>query len=189
MFSISPSAVFAKLKLKMKLLLVVLLVLVLAGAGGGWFYLKNRAQLQALDDDGDAPPAQAQPDPKFVPTFLPVDNMVVNLADADGDRFAQIGVTFELADAKTADQLRAYMPAVRSAMLLLISQRTATELLQRDGKEKLAADIMQEAARTLGYGASPSPPGAEESGGRRRSGPGAAGNPVRGVLFSSFIIQ
>jgi len=169
----------------MKLILIVLIVLVLAGAGGGWFFLQSRAQSQALDDDEDAPPAQAHHDPKSVPTFLPVDNMVVNLADTGGERFAQIGVTFEVADAKTADQLKAYMPSIRNGMLMLISQRTAAELLQRDGKEKLAADIMAEAGRPLGY----LPPSADGEGGKKRRSRGSGANPVRGVLFSSFIIQ
>ncbi|XAH26317.1 flagellar basal body-associated FliL family protein [Xylophilus sp. GW821-FHT01B05] len=167
----------------MKLILIVLLVLGL-GAGGAWYFLQNRAQSQSLDDDEDGAPAQAShAAAKAAPTFLPVDNMVVNLADTGGERFAQIGVTFEVGDAKTADQLKAYMPAIRNSMLMLISQRTAAELLQRDGKEKLAADIMVEAGRPLGY----VPPAPAADGGERRRPRGS--NPVRGVLFSSFIIQ
>ena len=41
-------------------------------------------------------------------------------------------------------------PTIRSGVLLLVSQRTSEELLQREGKEKLATDILREAARPFG---------------------------------------
>ena len=34
--------------------------------------------------------------PKGPPTFLPLENMVVNLADPGGEKVAQVGVTLEL---------------------------------------------------------------------------------------------
>ena len=182
-------------KSKKKLILALLVLVVLLGAGGaGAWWFTHRAAADADDEDG-APAAEAHPAAPAAtagtpPTFLPVDNMVVNLADPGGDRFAQIGVTFEVADAKVADQLKLYMPSIRSGMLMLISQRTTTELLQRDGKEKLAADIMAEAGKPLGY----VPPDEDEDAATKakatkKKKAKSAPNPVRGVLFSSFIIQ
>ncbi|KQM69695.1 flagellar basal body-associated protein FliL [Xylophilus sp. Leaf220] len=182
-------------KSKKKLILALLVLVVLLGAGGaGAWWFTHRAAADADDEDG-APAAEAHHDapaakPGTPPTFLPVDNMVVNLADPGGDRFAQIGVTFEVTDAKVADQLKLYMPSIRSAMLMLVSQRTAAELLQRDGKEKLAADIMAEAGKPLGY----VPPDEGEDAtakakATKKKKAKSAPNPVRGVLFSSFIIQ
>ncbi len=115
-----------------------------------------------------------------------------------GDRFAQIGITLELADAKAAEQVKTYMPSIRSSVLLLVSQRTTDELLTREGKEKLAQDVRREVSRPLGY-AIPKPrkraaqrdlddeeeDDDEDERPRRR----ADDNPVRQVLFSSFIIQ
>ncbi len=97
------------------------------------------------------PSAQAEHKEKVPPTFLPIENMVVNLADTGGERFAQIGITLELADAKTSDQVKQYLPSIRSAILMLVSQRTSQELLSRDGKEKLAVDIRREVSKPLGY--------------------------------------
>ena len=182
-------------KSKKKLILALLVLVVLLGAGGaGAWWFTHRAAADADDEDG-APAAEAHHDAPAAkagtpPTFLPVDNMVVNLADPGGDRFAQIGVTFEVGDAKVADQLKVYMPSIRSAMLMLVSQRTSAELLQRDGKEKLAADIMAEAGKPLGY----VPPDEDEDAATKakatkKKKAKSAPNPVRGVLFSSFIIQ
>src|SRR5256885_10779479 len=63
-----------------------------------------------------------------VPTFLPLDNLVVNLSDTGGDRFVQIGITLELADEKTATTVKQYLPSIRNGILMLVSQRTAEEL-------------------------------------------------------------
>jgi flagellar FliL protein len=157
------------------------------GAGAAWF-LASRSH--AEEDDGSAP--QRKEAVKVVPTFLPMENMVVNLADPGGDRFAQIGITLEVADAKTAEQIKQYLPSIRSGILLLTSQRTSEELLQREGKEKLASDILREVSRPLGYPTSSAKPrrevqddGAEEPAARRK----VEKNPVQRVLFSSFIIQ
>lgn len=114
----------------------------------------------------------------LVPTFLPLENMVVNLADPGGDRFAQIGITLELQDEETSAVVKQYMPSIRNGVLMLVSQRTADELLQREGKEQLAADILREVTRPLSSG-----PAANKGEGAR------AASPVRRVLFSSFIIQ
>lgn len=184
--SASAAADAPKPKGKKALILVVVAVLLVA-AGAAWMLLA-RGQ---VDDDEEAqakpPVAQTRKSREVVPpTYLPMDNMVVNLADTGGDRFVQLGVTLEVMDQKTADQVKAHLPAIRSATLMLVSQRTAEELLTREGKEKLANDILREASHPLGYEVEGDAPAGE--GGRRRARP-AAFNPIYSVLFSSFIIQ
>ena len=71
---------------------------------------------------------------------------------------------------------------------MLVSQRTSEELLTRDGKEKLAHDILREASAPLGYEVEEDEPPAQEGKPRKRPRP-AAFNPIYRVLFSSFIIQ
>lgn len=165
---------------------VVGLVLALAG-GGAWFFLsKNHAS------DGDVE-AAAHVAPKGPPTFLPLENMVVNLADAGGEKVAQVGITLELSDAKAPEKVKMYLPSIRSGVLLLISQRTAEELLSIEGKEKLAAAILQEASRPFGgadadHAAKPVKDGVKS---KKKNVDKKTNdeNPVRGVHFSSFIIQ
>jgi flagellar FliL protein len=123
--------------------------------------------------------------------------MVVNLADPGGDRFAQIGITLELEDAKTAEQVKQYLPSIRSGILLLVSQRTSAELLQREGKEKLATDILREVSRPLGYkvptererARAAAAQADEEDEDRPAARKRVERNPVQRVLFSNFIIQ
>ncbi|MDP2261875.1 MAG: flagellar basal body-associated FliL family protein [Hydrogenophaga sp.] len=177
----------AKPKSKLMLIIVGVVVLALIGAGAAFFLLKKNAGED--EDDEDYAPAAAQQSsgkPRTPPTFLPMDNMVVNLADQGGNRFVQLGITLQVQDAKTGDELKAYMPTIRSGVLLLISQRTTDEILQIKGKEQLSADIIAEISGVMGYEIDePEAEGAERKSKRRRAPP----NPVQAVLFSSFIVQ
>ena len=160
----------AKGKKMLIIILAVVLLLVLAGGAAAFFLLKK----QGAGDEGEeaeaAPAKTVKADPKSPPTFLPLENMVVNLADPGGNRFAQVGITLQVDSQATSDALKVFMPSVRNGILLLLSQRTTDELLQVQGKEQLAADIIAEISRQMGYD-------------NRRQ------NPVQAVLFSSFIVQ
>lgn len=175
------------------LLLVGLLVLALVLAGfGGFVYVSRQNAAAALDDEDAQPVAKhAQAGP---PSYLPLENMVVNLADPGGEKVAQIGITLELRDAAAAETVKGYLPTIRSGVLLLISQKTSEELLQREGKEKLANDILREAARPFGgleddeaEAEAPRKSGGKGKSARKRMRPGDL--PVQRVLFSSFIVQ
>ena len=194
----AAAAVVAAKPAKSKKLLIigaVVLLLVLAGAAAAWLLTSRHTP---DDQDGEHATASAAK-PVVAPTFLPMDTMVVNLADPGGERFAQIGISLELVDSKTADTLKQFMPSIRSSILLLVSQRSSDELLLREGKEQLAYDILREVSRPLGIQVPKSPPAAAS----RPAGAAGAGeeaqeaaprrkqpaNPVRKVHFSGFIIQ
>ncbi|WP_422845283.1 flagellar basal body-associated FliL family protein [Acidovorax sp. M2(2025)] len=181
----------AKSKKMLIIILGVVAVLVIGGGAAAWFLMSRS---HADDEEGSAAPAHKEA-PKVAPTFLPLENMVVNLADPGGDRFAQVGITLELDDAKTAEQVKQYLPAIRSGILMLISQRTSSELLQREGKEKLANDILREVSRPLGFSVPTERERARAAAADKEEDPEerprrrVERNPVRRVLFSSFIIQ
>ncbi len=176
-------------KKKLLILISIVLVVVLLLAGGAIWFLKHRAAAEAaLDEDGH-PVAQAAHEkekPHGPPTFVPLEPFVVNLADKDAERYAQIGLTLEVDDPKFAEELKLYMPAIRNAILMILAHKTAGELLDRAGKEALAAEIMRESVRPMGIEIG----SAVGRDGKPISGqPPAEPNPVRGVLFSSFIVQ
>lgn len=179
----------APAKSKKMLIIVVAAVLVLAlAAGGGWFYI-SKQRAAADEGDGETTTSTKAAGP---PTFLPLDNMVVNLADPGGEKVAQVGITLEIVDAHGVDTVKVYLPAIRSGILLLISQRTAEELLRREGKEKLALDILAEASKPFGGGdaAHDAEPAEGKKPVKKKAAKAAHGeNPVRAVLFSSFIVQ
>jgi flagellar FliL protein len=163
---------------KMLLIIVVAVVVLAVAAVAGWVVLSKK-NAAALEED-DEPEVAAVAEPQGPPTYLPLDNMVVNLADPGGERVAQIGVTLELAGQGDIEKVKAYLPSIRSGVLMLVSQRTAEELLKREGKEQLAADIKAEASKHFVA----APVAAKKKGAKAENG-----NPIRGVLFSSFIVQ
>ena len=181
----------AKPKSKKLLIIIVgVLVLALAGAGAAFFLLKKNTADEDLEEDAETSEAgtskTSKVDPKTPPTFLPLDPMVVNLADPGGNRFVQIGITLQLQDSATGDSIKLYMPSIRNDILMLISQRTADELLQLSGKEKLTAEIIAAVSNVMGYEIEEPEEAAEGGKKKRRRIPP---NPVQGVLFSSLIVQ
>jgi len=200
----APESVNAPPKKGMKKMLLMLgaavLTLGLLGAGGVVFYLKRQHAAEAQAEDGaDGASAAAARDPKAVPTFVPLDPFTVNLSDREAERFAQVGISLELTGSAGADQVKAYMPAIRNNILMVLAHKSAAELLERDGKAKLAAEIRSETSRALGYeavrtakpvAASDDEEDADAAPKKRRAKADAHGpSPVVAVHFSNFIIQ
>jgi len=198
-------------KKKLLIILVAVVLLVVIGGGAAVFLMKKKAAAQAAEDGGEEVAASAEhksdkPDPKHPPTFLPLDPFVVNLSDKDADRYAQIGITLEVEDAKFGDMLKTYMPAIRNAILLILAQKSSADLLDRPGKEKLAGEIQREAARVMGVDveepddeAVAKKPAAKDdahaSGDeddkpkKKKKKKAVEPNPIKHVHFSNFIIQ
>jgi len=177
----------AKSKKKLIIIIVSVLLVVLLAGGGALFYIsKQRAAAAAAAEDGSgepvAPAAAAHAANTAPPVYLPMDNMVVNLADPGGERVAQVGITLEVLDAHASDTVKAYMPTIRSGVLMLLSQRTADELLSAEGKQKLIEDILRETSKPFGGGNEHAPA-------RKVSKKAADQFPVVRVLFSSLIVQ
>ena len=149
MAATNPAAAPAPAKSKKLIIIGAIVALLVVAVAAVALFVMNRSQHS--DPYGEEAPAKSAA--TVVPTFLPLENMVVNLADPGGDRFAQVGITLELQDEATATTVKQYMPSIRNGILMLVSQRTADELLQREGKEKLASDILREVTRPLGMNA------------------------------------
>lgn len=185
----AADAAQAPAKSKKMLIIIVAAVLVLVMGGAAAFFVISKQRAAAEDGEEAAPAkAAAHADPKAPPAYLPLDAMVVNLADPGGERVAQIGITLEVMDAKSSDSVKAYLPTIRSGILMLISQRTAEELLKAEGKEKLAKDILREASVPFGGGDEEDEEEVASTKKKKKKAPPVQ-YPVVGVLFSSFIVQ
>ncbi|HEX6018598.1 MAG TPA: flagellar basal body-associated FliL family protein [Burkholderiaceae bacterium] len=181
----APGPARGKKKLLILIAGAVLLLLALGGGAAFWVVQRQAAEV-AADPDAEAgsdaadvateePVAKPKGDKHRLPVFLPMEIFTVNLADRDAERYAQVGVTLEVADNKTSDLLKAYMPALRNDVLMLIAHKTAADLQDRAGKLELAREIKRAALKPLDDTAD--------------AGGDADEAPVRAVLFSSFIIQ
>ncbi len=155
---------------KMLIIIAAVLALVLIAGAATLFLLQGKS---SEDSDGEEQSSGQEEDhdkAKNPPQFMPIDPIVVNLADPDTPRFAQVGITLQLEDAHTADQVKAYMPSIRNGILLKMSAQTSAELLRPEGKTKLAEEILALVREKTGLDSKKK-------------------NPVQAVLFSSIIVQ
>jgi len=192
-------------KKKLIIMIAVLVALLGIGGGGAVVYMKKKAADAAAaeaEEDGDDAEANHKPvakegnkkdEKRIPPVFVPLEPFVVNLADREADRFAQIGITLEVADAHVGDEIKAYMPAIRNNVLLLLAHKTSEELMEPEGKEELAKEVRREALRPMGIDL---PDEEEVSASKKKKKKKAKVEdeeakelPIKSVQFSSFIIQ
>jgi len=178
---------------KLIIIIAAVLLLVLGGGGAFAYIQKQKAAAAAAagddEEEGDAPAPHAEAkkhDSKHPPTFVPLEPFVVNLADKEADRFAQVGVTLEVEDAKFAEELKAYMPAIRNGILMVLAHKTSQELLSQEGKIALQKEILRESVLPLGIEIDDEDDAPAKGKKKKRR---AVYNPVSAVHFSNFIVQ
>ena len=98
-----------------------------------------------------------------------------------------------------ADRIKAYMPAIRNNILLLLAHKSSADLAGSEGKELLAKQIRRESLRAMGEevdddeddaaatteAASAATPARK----KKKKKAAVADAPITSVQFSSFIIQ
>ena len=200
---------------KKKLVIMVAVAAIVLGGGGvgALLYMKKQkaaaeAAAAAAAEDGDtdsAAPGTAEKKKEHAekPVFVPMDPFVVNLADHEADRYAQIGITLQVPDEHVGEEIKTYLPAIRNNILLLLAHKSSADLAGGEGKELLARQIRVAALKAMGEDVEDedepeAAPVVAESASTSASGPAKkkkkkkavpADAPIRSVQFSSFIIQ
>jgi flagellar FliL protein len=103
----------------------------------------------AADEQAEGEEAGVK-DPSKPPIFVVLETFTVNLQNPTGDQFLQIDVTLQVRDSKFAEMIKAYMPEVRSRVLLLLSGKKASDINNVAGKQQLAREISAETAKAIG---------------------------------------
>lgn len=192
----AKDAAAAPRKGKGKLLIVigVALTLLLGGGGAAAYFMLGKKKHEttqtaeeedAGEDAGEEKPEEKKAEEKkpkpekakkskrkkkdHAPVFVEMEMFTANLRDADEDRFIQVRLVAEVRDAPAGEMLKTMMPAVRNEVLLLLGSKESKEIASREGKEKLAGEIVAAANHTL-------------------EGTPAA-NGVEGVNFTHIIVQ
>lgn len=171
-----------KKKGKLLLILIIVIVLLLVAAGGVFLLLlkKNKSPEETSQDAATPPPVAVAStiDLTKPPTFVPLDPFTVNLRRDEGDHYLQVVMVLHVSDAKMAESLRAFMPAIRHRINLLLSSKLPSELDDTEGREQLAIEVGTQVNEALGFPALTT-----------RNGQPVSNGPVQSVLFNSFIIQ
>lgn len=165
-----------KSKLLRVLVIVLLSLLVLIGVGlAALVMLKDKGDEAAVQASAGSP---ARVDLSRPPTFATLEPFTVNLLRDEGDHYLQVVIALRVADARTGDSLKGFMPEIRHRINMLLASKLPSEVSSTEGRELLAVQIMDETNAALGVAV------AADADGRA-----PAHAPVQAVLFSSFIIQ
>ena len=151
-------------------------VLVAALAGGGyWFMAKPKAAAKEKSAKAKADGAE-QADEEEADTeeageraLLPLEPFVVNLADEGGTHFLRTNIQLVIAakeeEVKVLEEKKVQVAPVRSAVLELLAQQKAAELVTPEGKEALKTLIKKRAQAVFKK------------------------HKIKEVLFSEFVVQ
>ncbi len=164
-----------KKKSKLLIIIIAVLAVVLIGGGAGAYLLlsKPASEKKAKAGHGDEEAAADDEEDggghedEHPPVYEKLETFTVNLADQES--YLQTEVQLVLADAKVQEKIKTRMPEVRDALIRLLSSKTAEELAQLEGKDKLAQEVQKAVNEVLGV--------------KKKS------KGVKKVLFAAFIIQ
>lgn len=182
-----------------KILLLLLGALAVGGSGGGvaWWMMGRESGAE-------------KPAPVVQPAFVPLEVFTVNLRPDAGapQHYMQVGITLKVAGDAIAEKIKGQMPEIRNRLLLVLSAKSANDLLRPEGKNRLAQELQVEVTKIVDPASlkKPAPPVnvAAAAGDTRADAPEAAAESapaepaeaprpaqpmVLGVLFTSFLIQ
>jgi len=148
---------------KLVLIGAVAAVVALGGSALAWVLVGKKA------DAAHAENAEHKADTRKVPVFVDLDIFTVNLHGEDSDRFMQVKLVAEVKDQASGEVVKNMMPTVRNQILLLLGGKNVAEVSSREGKEKLAQELVIATNKTL-------------------EGTGAE-HAIEGINFTQLIIQ
>jgi flagellar FliL protein len=131
-----------KAKGKSKLLLIAGVVLLAGGGGGGYWWWSQRAPAAE----------QAEAKPAVEPGVVSFEPFVANLADEGGERFLRAGVKLVIEGverAKEVEENAVERAQLQSAILDVLTQQRADELVTPEGKAALKKAILARTAEVL----------------------------------------
>jgi len=169
-------------KKKSKLILIIIPVVVIILGGGGFFAYKTFLAPAGGDEESQAEThgQQAKHTKKGEhgkkskhgeaeqgegPTFFSLAPFVVNLQDNIGTRYLKLTLKLELEGPETEQEIKALLPKVRDALIILLSSKNYAEIGTVEGKYRLRDEIVKRVNRFL------------------------EDEPVQGVYFTDFVIQ
>lgn len=159
-------------KSKKLLIIVVAAVLLLVVAGGGAAFFLMKKGGDGEDDEVAAETKKAEK--RAPPVYIALDTFTVNLVPETGEQYLQVAISLEADDPAMAEQIKIYTPRLRHEIMDILSSKKPSEVATREGKKVLAEEVRRAINGIVEVPAKDKKP---------------AGEAVRAVLFTTFIIQ
>jgi len=129
-----------------KLMLIVLLLVLVAGGGGAFFFMtmgSNDHEKKKGDhqEAGAHAEEEAEPDSEQVGPVLDLEPFVLNLADRDQLRYLKVSIKLQLDRPEEQTDYKDKLPAIRDALLVLLTSKESRGLRTVDGKMLVRDEI------------------------------------------------
>ncbi|WP_457560161.1 flagellar basal body-associated protein FliL [Caminibacter sp.] len=152
---------------KLLLIVIIILLLLLLVIGGLVAYF-----LLSGNDNPDQPQQQQKIEKKHkvdqmteIGPIYPLDQFIVNLVSNNADRYLKCKIDLELDSPDLQKEIDKKLPAIRDAIIQILSSKTVEEIQTAKGKEKLKEEIKRKLNEMLTTGE------------------------IRHVYFTEFVIQ
>lgn len=149
-------------KFKIVIIIVVLLLLMIGGAVAfWWFQFRDPAPVSGVSAPIPAATAsvdaaaggkdQAATDiPRPTTTIVPLPSVMVNLADAAGNRYLKLSMEVEVSAPEAVQEIQSQQARIRDAIIILLSSKSFTELSTAEGKMQLKNEVASRLNQILG---------------------------------------
>ncbi len=123
-----------------KMILIILLALLVLGGGGGaaWFLMGNSDKNEGKHEEhAQAEEAHDEPGP-----VMELEPFLLNLADREDLRFLKVSIKLELDRPEEKTDFQVKVPAIRDALLVLLSSKESHLLRTVNGKRRIREEII-----------------------------------------------
>ena len=125
---------------KKKLIIIIAAVVLLAIIGGGAAFFLMGDKKEKTDPEAEAAAMAASA--KMVGPMVTIDTFIVNILDDEENRYLKAAITLEVDAPTTADEINSRLPQLQDAILLLIGNKSFSELRDMQGKMQLRAELL-----------------------------------------------
>ncbi len=125
---------------KKKLILIIAIVLVVLIGGGVAAFLLLGGNDEEAKKERVAQEAAALESPDIGP-MVNIESFIVNILDDSGTRYLKAAMTLELTNDEVVDEVNQRMPQIRDAVIMLIGNKSFSELQDLQGKMQLRAEL------------------------------------------------
>lgn len=112
-------------------LITGILIATVAIAMGGYYFISGSGGGSLLSTGGFKAPA-----------YVPMDSLIVNLADKDRERYVQVVLVLEAGDESAKEALTQMAPVLRSRAMMVLSRKYAEPLKTPEGKQALNGELL-----------------------------------------------
>lgn len=118
----------------LKWIIMALVIVILGAAGfGGWWYYRTHFS--------EPPKEEVEQTVQVKKAIWPIDSIIVNLMDNNGERYLKITIQLEVSNENCILELDSLKPEIMDGLLDILSSKEYKEIVGFEGKQRLRDEI------------------------------------------------